>query len=703
MKATIKIFLVAVLFLLPVYGYSQDSDPGDMYLRFIEGDVQIKTEDTGEWVPAAANTPLLAGDRIWVPQEGRAEILMKDGTVVRLGEASLLEISVVEKEGVQLFLAGGRSYINFTGPRQRYLVLDTPSSGLQPAGKSIFRAEVSEEGDSTVAVLKGEVLVDRDKGEMKIAAGEGYVFHKDNRYPELARRSSPDEWEQWNRERDGELYEPYKAYNREYLPNELRPYASDLDNNGRWVYTQDYGYVWTPTVILARDWSPYRIGRWVWIGGDYVWVSYEPWGWAPYHYGRWAYVRSVGWGWVPPARGNVYWAPGYVAWVQTASHVSWVPLAPRETYYGRGHYGPYSVTIARATVDRAVVSNANAYRNVHANNAVVTVSHDAFLRGNGGQANVKENPFLTAHAVTPTPQIQPVRATRMPAIKEIAPLHRPPQHVDAFTPAMVRKSFFHQAVPLTAGRASAERGGISRGRPALPDRNPLPGRPFSERDSGGASLAQERSARAATAGQNQQVQQDQFRNLRARSDLLAMKRQEAEKRLLERRSMSSPAAGPVPQSRTLQAGDRPRFEPPAAARRGPVLPAEPVNRRPEAGQPARPQVVRLAAATPRPSRPEATRPQSPEIGQRQASLQQEVERQARRIASEPPARVSLPSPEVRQLPSSRPEPQRLAYSAPREVRPAAVHVSPSSQPSGRPMASSQPASQGGGKGRGSRR
>ena len=125
-------------------------------------------------------------------------------------------------------------------------------------------------------------------------------------------------------------FEDRRYASTRYLPRELDTYASDFDDNGRWVNAPGYGYVWTPTVSVSVGWSPYSNGRWCWVGGDYVWIGYEPWGWAPYHYGRWSYVASIGWFWVPPARGAAYWGPGYVGWVSTPTYVAWVPLAPGE-------------------------------------------------------------------------------------------------------------------------------------------------------------------------------------------------------------------------------------------------------------------------------------------------------------------------------------------------------------------------------------
>ena len=201
-----------------------------------------------------------------------------------------------------------------------------------------------------------------------------------------------------------------------------------IGRNGRWVETQEYGYVWTPTIDISADWAPYRHGRWVWIGGDYVWIASEPWGWAPYHYGRWSHISSHGWCWVPPPRHEVYWGPGYVSWVSTNTDVAWVPLAPGEIYYGHGHYGPHSVNIVDADIS-AVIPGRN-YRNVHVRNAVSVVHRDAFLRGQYRNMGHRENPFLRERINIGRPRLEPERATMMPIVRDIPRehLHEPAQH-----------------------------------------------------------------------------------------------------------------------------------------------------------------------------------------------------------------------------------------------------------------------------------
>jgi hypothetical protein len=105
--------------------------------------------------------------------------------------------------------------------------------------------------------------------------------------------------------------------------DELAPY-------GDWVWYKG-GYVFVPGDVDDR-WRPYAVGRWVYTD-DYgwMWVSDEPFGWATYHYGRWGYGDDLGWYWVP---GRV-WAPAWVSWRRGPDYVVWAPLPPT---YGDDYY-----------------------------------------------------------------------------------------------------------------------------------------------------------------------------------------------------------------------------------------------------------------------------------------------------------------------------------------------------------------------------
>jgi hypothetical protein len=56
MKRLKMMFLISLILLLPTYAGA--SDLGGMRFSFILGDVQVRTDDTDDWVPASINMPL---------------------------------------------------------------------------------------------------------------------------------------------------------------------------------------------------------------------------------------------------------------------------------------------------------------------------------------------------------------------------------------------------------------------------------------------------------------------------------------------------------------------------------------------------------------------------------------------------------------------------------------------------------------------
>jgi hypothetical protein len=423
MKPIKPLIIILSLFLFAATSHAQNL--GDLRISLIAGDVQIRTEDTEDWVPASINMPLVDGDRIWVPEGGKMELQLRDGTSLRLDQRSALEILTLDKDSFQFYLNEGQVYANFRGRSGTLLQMDTPVSSTRAYERSIFRIGVSDDGFTQISVLRGEVEAESRSGKTTIKSGYALTL-RDETYAELSPLGPPDEWERWNMDRDRRLVE--RRPPSSYLPEELYAYSGDFETNGRWVYVQEYGHVWRPTVVVSTGWAPYRIGRWVWIRGDYVWISYEPWGWVPYHYGRWAFVRAFGWCWVPPIRGGVFWGPGFVAWVRTPTYVAWVPLGPRETYYGHGHYGPYSVNITNVNITNIHVDK-RTYKNINVHNAVTVVHHDTFVKGKKMDMKLKENPFLKDKILVGRPDIKREKPTAMPVIKEVPQSKRPPEPI----------------------------------------------------------------------------------------------------------------------------------------------------------------------------------------------------------------------------------------------------------------------------------
>lgn len=467
---TLKWMLLMVIsFSLPTL--SNASSLGKMHISLIEGDVQIQTEETGDWVSASINMPLKEGDRIWVARGGRLELRLRDGTAIRLDEGTALDILTLERDDYQFYLGEGRIYVNFKGSRGSILQIETPRSSTRAYDRTIFRMERLDDNLTEISVYFGTIHVETEEGRIRVDPDRTLSL-REGLPPDLGPMGPPDEWERWNRSRD-RRYAERRGTSR-YLPEELHPYAHDFEEHGRWVFVREYGYVWTPTVVVSAGWAPYRIGRWIWIRGDYVWISYEPWGWVPYHYGRWVFVPPFGWCWVPPLRGGVFWGPGFVAWVYTPSYVCWVPLAPGEIYYGYGYFGPHSVNLLNVNITTLNVQKV-VYKNVHVHNAVTIVHRDTFLYGKKVEVKVRENPFLREKIHIGRPEIKPERPTVMPVIREIHEERRPPKRIDEIRPEEIKRRR-----PLTRERE------VSVMRPESPpkemDVRPKEIRPFERRE-----------------------------------------------------------------------------------------------------------------------------------------------------------------------------------------------------------------------------
>jgi hypothetical protein len=423
MKSLAFFTMITVLFMVPAHSFS--SDLGSLRIRWLSGDVQVRNEELDEWVPASLNMPLKEGDRIWVPEAGKLELHLIDGTFLRLDQESAIEILSLGRNSFHFYFNEGRAYVNFAGLKDNLLRIDTLVSSIQGMDRAVFGIEVSRSGHTDLSVYRGAVHIESKDGGKKIEAGQTLSLREDD-YAELMPLGPADDWVRWNSERDRNLAE--RRPPSPYLPEELHAYSGDFEANGRWVYVREYGNVWTPTVIVSPGWAPYTIGKWVWIRGDYIWISYEPWGWVPYHYGRWVYVAPIGWCWTPPRRGAVYWGPGFVAWISTPTYVSWVPLAPGEIYYGRGYYGPHSVNITKVNITHINVRKV-VYKNVHAPHGVNVVHRETFVKGRKVDFRLKDNPFLKERVSIGRPDIQPERTTRMPVFKEIPQAKKPPESI----------------------------------------------------------------------------------------------------------------------------------------------------------------------------------------------------------------------------------------------------------------------------------
>jgi hypothetical protein len=337
----------------PEDGAEAPPETGAVYarLKHFEGGISIRREDEAAGGPSqlAINAPLIPGDQVWTGEDGRSEIQLADGTILRLDTNARLSLqNLADREATfdnttLLRLQNGSLYIRADGfdPRSRRFQVDTPAGSVFLLSGGVFRIDVAPGGLTTVASYRGvaEALAE----EMSVMAHSGErVTVVPGRAPAEARAFNTlrrDPFHVWSEQRDDDLAYPYADASRgprPEVPEPVRPYVSELSRYGVWRHDPTYGWIWVPD-DQPDDWRPYYYGHWVYAPIGPTWVSYEPWGWAPYHYGRWEWVVGVGWFWAP---GYVF-SGAYVSWAVGPAWYGWIPLGYYNYPVYYGHYHPW--------------------------------------------------------------------------------------------------------------------------------------------------------------------------------------------------------------------------------------------------------------------------------------------------------------------------------------------------------------------------
>jgi hypothetical protein len=378
----------------PGVGPEPQDQPGQPVARLgvINGDASVRRGDSGDWVAAALNAPLMAGDSVSVAPNGSAEMQLDYANYLRVGGDSEIRISQLDNSRQQVQVSRGLvtwRVLRDSNGSNTQSEISTPAVAVHPLRLSEVRVEVAADGATRIIVRRGDAEVATPRGTERVHEGNMMLVRGSADDPEYQLVNAPpkDGWDNFNDQRDAFLE---RAQSNRYVSPDING-AEDLDAYGRWGYDPAYGNVWTPAV--PPTWAPYQNGQWVWED-DYgwTWVDYDPWGWAPFHYGSWYQRAGFGWTWFPGVRtGHYFYHPALVGFFGFGGggfgvgfgfgNVGWVALAPFEAFhpwYGPGWFG------GRFGAPNRVIANANimnTFRNARAGNGVIAVSAQDFQRG----------------------------------------------------------------------------------------------------------------------------------------------------------------------------------------------------------------------------------------------------------------------------------------------------------------------------------
>jgi len=343
-RSLVRVGLALGLFTLtalPAAAESRDRSYG--YFRVIEGSATLMQQD-GDRQPAEINQPVLAGDRIWVPERSRAEIVLADRNILRMdgGSEILLEQLAASPDrddpATVLRLQDGNVLLTVTSDSlgDQLPRVDTPNATIYTQHFGTYRVTATDGRFTELVVRRGKAEVVTDRGSQIVKADEA-AFVEGERYAdvEVESATSYDALERWADKLEGEA----RYASNDYIDEDLRYHAAPLARHGSWIHHGGRPY-WRPRVDVG--WRPYWQGRWAYTPAGLTWVSYEPWGWVPYHYGSWDYLPGYGWAWAPgrqwaPAHVYWYWGPSYAGWCPTGYYTSF--YRNRYPYFRSGVYG----------------------------------------------------------------------------------------------------------------------------------------------------------------------------------------------------------------------------------------------------------------------------------------------------------------------------------------------------------------------------
>ncbi len=328
----------------------------------VEGQLLRYVPAEKDWVATIKDAPFGLDDALYSDQDGKAEFIMPNGTWIRVGADTQIQLIALRQDVCEIDVASGVS--RFFNKSQDAVIKTTTPFGyvVAPAGTT-FDLYVGDESVEVIAI-SGTVdfVLNNDAAKYQVAAGSPSLL-SDGKAVEDGAGTVDADWDDWNAARD-ELWTKkitVKGASTQYLPPNLSDDSYDLDQNGSWE-TVDYEgqqrTMWRPTTV-DNDWAPFTRGRWTEWNDDNCWVPEESFGYVTHHYGNWVRVESCGcWYWAPPmprvqvvAAEPAYdpctcWYPGRVAWISSGEDIGWVPLAPMEPYYSHHYWGPRAMVVA---------------------------------------------------------------------------------------------------------------------------------------------------------------------------------------------------------------------------------------------------------------------------------------------------------------------------------------------------------------------
>jgi FecR protein len=332
-------------------------------ISYLRGDVQIRRTGSEDWERASQNLPIVEGDELTTNTNSRIEIQFDTYRFLRLDQNAYLKMTALRDEGISVSLPQGTMnlrLLEFDKDRS-YFEIDAPRTTIAVQKAGMYRIDAGDKDDTNIRVTatnggqarvfsenSGFTLKDGRSAKVFIAGDYSGEWNVDDASKFV------DDFDSWALDRDNAIAKRIREANYDKYYDRDVYGAEDLNENGEWIYTRDYGHVWRPyrnATSSYSNWSPYRYGTWRWIPPyGWTWVNDEPWGWATYHHGRWISYDNY-WVWSPYGQyrqRRSWWRPALVVITWIGNSICWYPLPYDYGYYNYNRR--YNITNNNTTI-----------------------------------------------------------------------------------------------------------------------------------------------------------------------------------------------------------------------------------------------------------------------------------------------------------------------------------------------------------------
>jgi hypothetical protein len=303
-KAILGIIILTLI--IPAVGLTQSGPNGPILVgrvSEIEGQLLRYVPDNKDWAATAKDTPFGLNDSLYSGENSRAEFVMPNSTLIRIGANTQVQLLKLEADATEIDVASGIARFYNKGSNG-VVKCTTPIGDVIADINTVFDIYV---GDASVEVVAVQGKVDfihkTSNAKYDVIAGSNSIV-ADNTVVSAGEGTTNSDWNVWNEQQD-------VAWNKrltkqgasgQYLPPGLQSEAYALEENGRWEpvsYEGQNRYMWRPTYV-DPGWSPFTVGGWSTYYGDQYWVPAEPFGYVTHHYGNWIFIDSLRcWYWAP--------------------------------------------------------------------------------------------------------------------------------------------------------------------------------------------------------------------------------------------------------------------------------------------------------------------------------------------------------------------------------------------------------------------